>query len=50
MVTDGKCTCGEPSVIHREVKSPEMNVTLCVDYIQLKKILIKKLTLNIIYK
>ena len=35
MVTDGRCTSGEHSVIYRDVESlhwtPETNVTLCVN-------------------
>ena len=41
MVTDGRYTCGEQNTIYREIKphccTPETNITLCVNYTQIKK-------------
>lgn len=40
MVTQGSYACGEQSIMYREVESlcytPETNVTLCVNYTQIK--------------
>ena len=42
MVMDGSYTCGKHSITYREVESlhctPKTNVTLCVNYDQIKKL------------
>ena len=46
MVTEGAYMCGEHSKMHQELESlcctPESNVTLCINYIQILKIKKKK--------
>ena len=42
MMTSGSCTCDEHGIMHRVVKplccTSETNVTLCVNYTQIKNI------------
>lgn len=46
VVTDGRCTCGKHSTVHRHVESISCTLnsktTLCVNYFQMKKLIKKK--------